>query len=250
MYIGADNNPKESEITKTLTCIEDIELEFAKMTNKIKEELSKYVSDSDVVSLIEQLRAISAVKDRKVPLFGEDTFKRVSNVRSLWKILSGFWSIYDYDILKLVLNIVNCKKADRIFDHFLLQIDPAVIDDVDLVIHCKVYEREFIKPLLRVKVKVDRCSHHHEKEVTKVLSETFNLKNYALRLKGIREGCVELIYEISEKLKMHLLSCIVVGPDAQYLMNCGIIHLEIDNMEIDLSSKIYVKVYATNSWFT
>ena len=52
MYIGADNNPKKSEITKTLTCIEDIELEFAKMTNKIKEELSKYVSDSDVVSLI------------------------------------------------------------------------------------------------------------------------------------------------------------------------------------------------------
>ena len=97
MYIGADNNPKKSEITKTLTCIEDIELEFAKMTNKIKEELSKYVSDSDVVSLIEQLRAISAVKDRKVPLFGEDTFKRVSNVRSLWQILSGFWSIYDYD---------------------------------------------------------------------------------------------------------------------------------------------------------
>ena len=174
MYIGADNKLKESEIAKTLTCIEDIELEFAKMTNKIKEELSKYVSDSNVVSLIEQLCAISAVKDRKVPLFGEDIFKRVFNVRSLWQILSGFWSIYDYDILNLVLNIVNCKKADRIFDHFLLQIDPAVIDDVDLVIHCKVYEREFIKPLLRVKVKVDRCSHHHEKEVTKALSETFN----------------------------------------------------------------------------
>ena len=213
------------------------------MTNKIKGELCKSVSDSDVVSLIEQLRAISAVKDKKVPLFGEDTFKRVSNVRSLWQILSEFWSIYDYDILKLVLNIINCEKADRIFDHFLFQIDPAVIDDIDLAIHYKVYERsEFTKPLLRVKIKVDRCSHHHKEEVTKALSEKFNLKNYALRLKGIREGCVELMYEISEELKSYLLSCIVVGSDVQYLISCGILRLDIDNMEIDFISVIYVKV--------
>ena len=213
------------------------------MTNKIKEELSKYVSDSAVISLIEQLRAISAVKDKKVPLFGEDTFKRVSNVRSLWQILSEFWSIYDYDILKLVLNIINCEKAGKIFDRFLLQIDAAVIDDVDLVIHYKVYERtEFTKPLLRVKIKVDRCSRHHKEEVSKALSEKFNLKNYALRLKGIREGCVELMYEISEELKSYLLSCIVVGLDALHMTNCGIMHLEIDNMEIDFVSVTYVKV--------
>ena len=213
------------------------------MTNKIKEELSKYVSDSDVISLIEQLRAISAVKDKKVPLFGEDTFKRVSNVRSLWQILSEFWSIYDYDILKLVLNIINCEKAGKIYDRFLLQIDAAVIDDVDLVIHYKVYERtEFTKPLLRVKIKVDRCSRHHKEEVSKALSEKFNLKNYALRLKGIREGCVELMYEISEELKSYLLSCIVVGSDALHMTNCGIMHLEIDNMEIDFVSVTYVKV--------
>ena len=243
MYI-LDNydNPKGCQLALALTCIDDIELEFAKTTNKIKEELSQYVSDSDVTSLIEQLRAISVVKDKKIPLFAEDTFKRVSNVRSLWQILSGFWSIYDYDILNLVLKIISYEKANRIFDHFLLQIDPAVIDDVDLVIHCKVYEREFIKPLLRVKVKVDRCNHHHEKEVIKALSKTFNLENYALRLKGIREGCVELIYEVAEELKSYLLSCVVVGSDAQYLINCGIMHLEIDNMEIDLSSESYVKV--------
>ena len=242
-YLGCDDETKVNQTTETLTSIEDIELEFAKVTNKIKVELSKSVSDGDVVSLIEQLRSISAVKDKKVPLFGEDIFKRVSNVRSLWQILSEFWSVYDYDILKLVLNIINCDKADRIFDNFLLQLDPAVIDDVDLVIHYKVYERtEFTKPLLRVKIKVDRCSHHHKEEVTKALSEIFNLKNYALRLKGIKEGCIELLYDISEELKSYLLSCILVGSDAQYLISCGIIYLEIDNMKIDLTSVLYVKV--------
>ena len=242
-YLGSDDKAKVNQATETFTSIEGIELEFAKVTNKIKVELSKSVSDSDVVSLIEQLRSISAVKDKKVPLFGEDIIKRVSNVKSLWQILSEFWSIYDYDVLKLVLNIMNCDKADRIFDHFLLQLDPAVIDDVDLVIHYKVYERtEFTKPLLRVKIKVDRCSHYHKEEVTKALSEIFNLKNYALRLKGIKEGCIELLYDISEELKSYLLSCILVGSDAQYLISCGIIYLEIENMKIDLTSVLYVKV--------
>ena len=242
MYVVNDD-PKECQIVETLMSIEDIELEFARMTNRIKEELFKSVSDSKVASLIKQLLAISAVKVKKVPLFSESTFEGVSNVKSLWQILSELWSIYDYDILKLVLHIINCKEADRIFDHFLSQIDPAVIDDVDLVIHYKVYERnEFVKPLLRVKVKADRCSLHHKEEVTKALSNKFNLKSYALRLKGIREGFVELMYEISEELKSYLLSCIVVGSDAQYLINCGIMHLEIDNMEIDFISRIYVKV--------
>ena len=247
IYILANYDTlKGSQAAVTLTHIEDIELEFAKMTDKIKEELSQYISDSNVDSLIEQLRAISAVRDKKVPLFAEDSFKRVSNMRSLWQILSGFWSIYDYDLLKLVLKIINCKKANRILDHFLLQIDPAEIDDVDFVIHYKVYERtEFPKPLLRVKVKVDKvdsCSRHHKEEVTKALSKTCDLESYSLRLKGIREGCVELMYEMSEELKSYLLSCRVVESDVQYLINCGIIHLEIGNMEIDLSSEIYVKV--------
>ena len=242
MYIlEDDDNSKESQIAEALTSIENIELEFARMTNKIKEELSKHISDSDVVSLIELLCAISAVRDQKVPLFDEDTFKRVSNVGSLLQVLSGFWSVYDYDILKLVLNIINFEKADRIFGHFLSQIDPAVINGVDLI---KVYEiTEITKPLLRVKIKIDRCCHHHKEEITEALSEKFNLTSFALCLKGIRKGCVELMYKISEKLKFYLLSCMVMGSDAQYLINCGIMHLEIDNMEIDLNSEFYVKVY-------
>ena len=53
-----------------LTSIVDIEVEFAIMTEKIKQALIS--SNVDVVALIEKLCAISAVSDKNVPLFIED----------------------------------------------------------------------------------------------------------------------------------------------------------------------------------
>ena len=116
-------------------------------------------SNVNVISLIEQLRSVSAVKDKEVPIFASDTFERVSDIKSLWQILSGHWTIFDYDILKLVFKFTKCEEAKRIFNNFLLKIDPALIDDVDLVMFYKVYERSgFTKPLLRVKLKADICN--------------------------------------------------------------------------------------------
>ena len=178
-----------------------------------------------------------------MPIFSPDTFERVSDIKSLWQILSGYWSIFDYDILKRVLRFAKCKEAQRIFNNFLLKIDPALIDDVDLVMYYKVSEISgFTKPVLRVKLKADICNLRHKEIVNKVLSVKFNLEEYALRIKCIKDGCVELMYEISPELKSYLLSCKVMASDVQNLIDCGIICLKIDNMEIDLISVINIKV--------
>ena len=225
--IGDDNK---------LTNIEEIEEEFATTTNEIKKTLCSNASNIDVAALIEQLRCVSATIDKKVPIFAPETFKEVPDIESLWQKLSAYWTFFDHDILKLVLKFTNCKEAKRVFDDFLSKIDPATIDDVDLIIHYKVYERiGFTRPLLRVKLKLNRFSSHKE-SVKRELSKVFNLKEYTLCLKGIKEGCVELMYKISKELKSYLLSYRLINSDVQYLLKHGITHLEIDNMEIDLIS--------------
>ena len=50
-------------------------MEFAVITNRIKQALID--NKVDVDSLIEQLRTMSAVSNRKVPLFDEDAFVRI-----------------------------------------------------------------------------------------------------------------------------------------------------------------------------
>ena len=68
-----------------LTSIDDIEVEFAIMTDKIKEALIN--ENIDVVSLIEQLCAISVVSDKNVPLFDKDVFERIQSINDFWREL-------------------------------------------------------------------------------------------------------------------------------------------------------------------
>ena len=123
-----------------LITFEDIEVEFTIMTNKIKQALID--NKVDVDSLIEQLCTMSAVSNKKVPLFDEDVFARIRSVDEFWKSLSKFWSICDYDLLRYIIKIIECVKAKCILEEFLLKIDPSALRDVDLVLHCRVDQRE------------------------------------------------------------------------------------------------------------
>ena len=60
-----------SNVIKTSN-FEDLQVEFAKLTNRIKIALTN--NNTDVGTLIEELSAISIVKNKKVPLFDEKRF--------------------------------------------------------------------------------------------------------------------------------------------------------------------------------
>ena len=148
-------------------------MEFGIITNKIKEVLCN--SPVDVVSVIEKLQACSAVKDKNVPLFDEEVFKNVTTVENLWQNLSRYWSIFDYNVLRILLRFVKCKRADDILEGYLLRVDISAIEDhTDLVHHYEVFERQgLIKPLLRVKIKA---------KIIHILLEERSRRSYAQNL--------------------------------------------------------------------
>ena len=214
------------------TRIRDIEIQFAKMTNRIKQELIN--SNVDIVSMIEQLRTISSVKNKKVPLFDDDVFKKVKSIDDLWKILTNFMVFFDYDILQYVVEIAECSKAQQIFEDFLSKIDPSEIKDVDLVLHSKVenYEK-LLKPVLRIKVNSKECTPAIEKRIKKQVSKKLNLKAYALCFRGIREGCIELLYYISQPLREYLLEFELSKSILEDFCAHKIISLHIGEFELD-----------------
>ena len=186
------------------TTIEDMEVEFAIMTNKIKQALID--NKVDVNSLIEQLCTISAVSNKNVPLFDEDVFIRITSVDEFWRRLRRFWSIYDYDLLRYIIKITECRKAKSILEGFLSRIDPSALEDVDLVLHCRVDKREgSLMPTLRIKINAEKCTYVIAQKVKKMVSKKYELKEYTLCFKGIKEGCVELLYYISKAVKSYLL---------------------------------------------
>ena len=201
------------------------------MTNKIKQALID--NKVDVDSLIEQLRTISAVSNKKVPLFDEDVFARIRSVDEFWKSLSKFWSVCDYDLLRYIIKITECGKAKCILEEFLLKIDPSALRDVDLVLHCRVDQREgSLRPTLRIKINAEECTYNIQEKVKKMISEKFNLKEYSLHFKGIKDGCIELLYHISVPVKSYLLQTfqykVILGEFSTY----DIIGLYVDDDNI------------------
>ena len=226
----------EQEITKRKLNFEKLDLEFAKVTGKIKEALCR--NNICVHSLVEQLCAMSAVKDKKVPLFDEDVFEKVTTIEELWKILRGYWTIRDYDMLIFVIDIAECKEAKKIFDDFLSTVDTSLLEGIELVLQCKEYDEEGFKPLLRIKVGEKEYTKAIEDKVKEVISAKFNLEKYSLCFKGIKEGCIEIIYEISNALSSYLLQCSISGNDLAKFAAFNILSLHIGDMKLAVPSEL------------
>ena len=211
------------------------------MTKRIKQALIN--SNVDVVSLIEQLCAISAVKNKKVPLFDEDVFEKIQTINELWRKLRNFWNIFDYELLQYVVEISDCKEAQEIFEEFLLRIDPSVIEDVDLVLQCREEHQEgLLKPVLRIKVNTEKCTLNIKKQVEEIVSKTYNLDRYALRFHSIKEGCIELLYYISEPLKLYITQFKISEGIVAELFACKIIGLYTDDFELKIPTDTTVSM--------
>ena len=206
------------------------------MTIRIKQALIS--NDVDVVQLIEQLCAISAVKNKKVPLFDEDVFERIKSIDAFWRKLRIFWNIFDYELLEYVIKVSDCGEAQEILEEFLSKIDPSVIEDVDLVLYCEEENQKgSLKPILRIKVNTEKCTLKIKKQVEEIVSKTYNLEKYALCFQGIKEGCIELLYYISRQLRLYLLQFKISEGTVVEFHSDKIIGLHIDEFKLKIPSR-------------
>ena len=227
----------DGNVISTSSCFDKLEVEFAKMTDRIKQALIK--SNKNVVSLIEQLRTISGVKEKNVPIFQDDIFERVTSIDLLWQKLSGFWSLLDYDVLICLIEIIDYEETNKILKDFLSKIDISELEDKELVLKCSLFKRECMKPKLRVKLKTEKCDPITIKCVKQTLCKQFDLENYALCLKSIKQGCFELFYQTSKHMMMYLLEFKVTGYIITELAAKKIICLQSDDdKELNIPSTV------------
>ena len=97
LYTTADDGVDDLLSNVKPKSIQELEVKFAKVTNRIKQQVFNHPRINPM-SLIEQLRTVSAVRDQHVPLLDEDVFTRVTTMEQLWRKLTNYWTIYNYDI--------------------------------------------------------------------------------------------------------------------------------------------------------
>jgi len=228
----------ESPIDK-ITNFNKIEAEFARITTQIKEILLE--RNISVDELIEQLCSTSAVHSKKVPIFDEGISEKVKSLDELWKKLTRFWNIFDYDILILVIKLTKCTEAQKILDDFLAKID---VEEHDLaVLHYEIFEEKLTQPVLRVKVNVERCTVGIIEKIKLSISKKFELEKYSLRLTGIKEGCVEFFYDISKAVMSYLLEFKVSGSIMADFAAQSIVFLQIsDDIKLNIPTEKFEMV--------
>jgi len=227
-----------NKVPELITTLDDLEFEFAIATKKIKEALINSPDIIDVSSLVEQLQTFSAVRNKQVPLLDEDVFEKVTTIEKLWQKLNRFWSVFNYDMLIILLRVVNCKRANKIFEEFLARINVSAMEDMDLVLHCEVIKSQKLKPWLRIKVNSEKCTDFIKRKVEEAVSIKFNLKEHCLLCRGIKTGCIELVYEISNAVMEYFLQCTFTGYDLAEFAACDIISLHLNDKELKIPSEI------------
>ena len=221
--------PKSTLTCSKLNTLLAVEIEFAKVTEKIRRILN--TNTICIASLIQKLCAVSSVKNKNVPLFDNDVFEKVTDIDELWKMLRKFWNFFDHDLLILVVELTESSEARVELDNFLDKIDfSALQHQADFLLHYRQYKPELEQPVLRVKVNIEKCDIDNYKKAKKVLSAKFNLEDYSLCCIGIKEGCIEIMFWVSEALMSYLLHFELSKENGNDLAVNNIICLQLNGM--------------------
>jgi len=240
IFIARSSSTKiRNQASHKITSFKKLEIEFAKMTTEVKKALHQ--NNVCTHELIDHLTATTAVRDRNVPLFDEEVYGQVTSINDLWRKLRTFWTIYDYDLLIVVVELTECEEAQRILDNFLEKIDPSALNDINLVLHLNIYDKEnLLQPTLRVKVNTEKCTCDVVERVKEIVSKKFDLEKYALYLVGIKEGCVELLFHTSKAVRLYLLKFTVTESMMDDFAIKNIVSLQIGDVTLKVKPDMMV----------
>ena len=243
---GWNDDNSEQQSRKKLSSFDEVEAEFGIMVIKIQEALIK--SNIDVSKLLIKLKSSSAVRDREVPLFDPGIFERVKSIDKLFKILSGYWHLFDYDVLMYLVNTAECKEAKiLLYDDFLASFDVSAINnDHRLILNCLEFNKGNILPgtlKLWVKVAHDECTAEVQQRVKSLIADCYNLEKYSLILKGIKQGCTELTFQISPSVYSYVLQYEVDECSMLQMKNHMIVSIKVDG-DVELMPLVKVKIKA------
>jgi len=136
-----------------------------------------------------------------------------------------------------LVKTAGCKEAKKIYDDFLDSFDSSVMSNYQLILQYDEFNKESILPgtcKLRIKVAQDKCTVEIEKKVKEVILRHFELEKYALICKGLKQGCIELMYQISHSVKSYMLQYKLNSDAVLQLKVYKIFAIKFDCMEMNI----------------
>ena len=183
---------------------------------------------------------LSATDDENQTIFSTDeVFVKITNINQLFLWIGKYCSMYDYDLLLALVESTECKEAIKLLDDFSKELHSSILKDLHLLSEDGELRdiKNFMPGTHKLEIKYigGKCSLATIENVQRIVYECFHLKRGSIILRGAQEGCVAFMYQISTKVKSHLLQYQITPQDVTKLTDHKIKCIKIDDTELNFS---------------
>ena len=194
----------------------------------------------DIISLI--LRLCSLDEDNTTIFSTDKTFKEIHSTTELFHHIVKYCSIYDYGLLESFVESTECEEAIKLLDGFTKELRDSILSNLNLLSEDGELKdpKDFMSGThkLVIKYKGDNCTLKTIEIVKNIIYESFRLKKGSIVFKGLQEGCIAFVYQVSPTVKSYLLQYPLTTKDVTLLFEHQITHFIIDDRELKLPKVI------------
>ena len=212
------------------------------MVRELRKTMDKYVSDPANDYSIQDMICSLCSSDNGLSVFSTDeNLRKATTVSEVFSFISQKCSMYDYDVLKIYINSTDCEEAVQIVEDFTKELESSLLKDLNLLsdddLSFKFKYSIYVLPSgkrrkLNIECSGKSLTCQDKNLIQNIICEKFELPETSMQFVTASAGSVHLIYEISVKVKEHLLqyriTVDIVESFIAYQINCFTIDDEIE----------------------
>ena len=236
--------------TKTIKKnINEFKSKYSKMIKDLKTTMEKYVNDPKNDYSVQDMIINLYSSDNSLSVFSTDeNLRKATTVVDVFTVIAEKCTMYDYEVVKIYVNSTECKEGIQIVEDFTAELENSLLKHMNLLSDDDLrFEVNVLPNGKRRKLTIvcnGRSLTCEDKNLIQdVIYEKFDLPEASMQFIAATPGSISLIFEISVKVKEHLLqhriTAGVVASFFTYQINCLIID---DEMELRVSTALVNEV--------
>lgn len=216
-----------AKISKTK--IEDLNLKFGELLTDLKYELCSFVNSPSFPYTVNDMMiklngATSGFYSHHLDPSINKNLQKTEFIEGIIVFLSEKCSLYDHTLVRTLVKAMNCEEAEKVLRNFTSEIDNSLLKELNLLdqyanfIDRNLPYNENRKLTIKCENKDLNITLNDERLIRCKLCDMFKLPEHGFLLADVTKGCIALIYEISQKVKDHMLHCTITYEEIKPLL--------------------------------
>jgi len=206
-----------------------------------------HIIESKRLNINSLILKLCQLDENNTTIFSTDcAFREIHSVTKLFHCIGQYCSIYDYELLYSFIESTECEEAIKLLDNFTKEISTSILSDLDLLAEDGElrYTKGFISGTHKLSIKYvgDKCTLKIKEMVQNIVCKCLKLKKGSIIFRGVEEGCVAFVYQISPAVKSYLLQYPLTADHValfrKYQIKCFII--DDEEFEMPMQSKVVI----------